>query len=469
MSDREVALAIGLAAAALVLRRHLAIGVVLPGRRRRAKPSADGGLARLGALWSALLRSALPRGHRVARSRETYGVTGTLLGANITGAEKYLGGVLGVDGCVYAVPGKAGRVLKIVPETGECLFIGPHFPGHFKWLRGVACGHKIYCVPCQHERVLLINTTTGEVSLVGDSYPGSWKWHGAVVARDGSVYAIPQKAERVLRIDPRTDQTSLIGPSLGAMHNKWYGGLLAADGSIWGVPTCAGSCLKIVPREGTADVSTVGDLPVGDYKWHGGVVAKDGCIYGIPANSDFVLRIVPGADGVADKVDLLGGPIRTGQHRTDGKYKYLGAVVGRDGSIICIPSDSDYVLRICPDARGGPPAIERIGESLETTEGTQQNKWQNGYLGPDGCIYGIPLKAESILRVVPETGEVSCIQPCGPLRGFNKWEGGVEANGHLYCMPLKATQVLRIEPPQSATDGRSASNYQRAEPGIMHD
>lgn len=42
----------------------------------------------------------------------------------IKGSEKYLGGVLGADGNVYAVPGKARQVLKIVPATGEVELIG---------------------------------------------------------------------------------------------------------------------------------------------------------------------------------------------------------------------------------------------------------------------------------------------------------------------------------------------------------
>jgi hypothetical protein len=73
-------------------------------------------------------------------------------GEQIRGSEKYLGGVLGEDGNVYAVPGKAERILKIVTATGETTMIGPVFKGHFKWLRGVQCGPKIYCIPSHHDR-----------------------------------------------------------------------------------------------------------------------------------------------------------------------------------------------------------------------------------------------------------------------------------------------------------------------------
>ena len=33
-------------------------------------------------------------------------------------------------------------------------------------------------------------------------------------------------------------------------------------------------------------------------------------------------------------------------HRHDGKYKYLGGVLGPDGCIYAIPSDADYVLKV---------------------------------------------------------------------------------------------------------------------------
>lgn len=239
------------------------------------------------------------------------------------------------------------------------------------------------------------------------------------------------------------------------------------------------------------------------------MTAPDGSIYGIPAHADTVLRIIPrGAPDGSDAIVEISGPIATGRHRSDGKYKYLGGVVGRDGNIywcarVCttqglvrtaarrmprywrtsshaaharrpsrcarrlvdsFPSDSDFVLRI----NTATATVETIGESLHTQEIMQQNKWQNGFLGPDGCVYGIPLKAESIVRIVPETGAVSCIQPCGPLKGLNKWEGGVEAGGALYCMPLKARSVLKIAPP-SVPDQSAQPVARGSAAGTVHD
>jgi hypothetical protein len=71
------------------------------------------------------------------------------------GAAKYLGGVLGSDGCIYAIPGQAARVLKIDPARGWVGHIGPHMPGHYKWLRGLAVGDSVCAAPTSPSRARL--------------------------------------------------------------------------------------------------------------------------------------------------------------------------------------------------------------------------------------------------------------------------------------------------------------------------
>ena len=80
------------------------------------------------------------------------------------GDGKWDGGVLGNDGCIYAIPFNASRVLRIDPAA----------PG------GAA------------------------VELIGPdlSTHGYGKWAGGVLGNDGCIYAVPRNASRVLRIDP---------------------------------------------------------------------------------------------------------------------------------------------------------------------------------------------------------------------------------------------------------------------------
>ncbi|EOD04554.1 hypothetical protein EMIHUDRAFT_221054 [Emiliania huxleyi CCMP1516] len=320
----------------------------------------------------------------------------------LSGADKWLGGVLGSDGCVYGVPGHARSVLRIDPTTDTVQTVRGEdealLEGRYKWLRGnLHPDGSIYCIPCHADRVLRIDCSSDPpaLSLVGDRHPGEWKWHGAVLSpHDKCIYAIPQFAEAVLRLDPAAGTTSLLGgPFPGASptgRHKWYGGLLGGDGCIYGIPQCATSVLKINPW--TQQVSTLGALPPGGWKWHGGVVGADGCIYGIPAHADEVLKIDP----FSQSVSLIPFSYRC-HHRTDRKYKYLGR-------IYCIPSDADHVLRIDPATAS---AVE----------------------------------ASAVLRVDPMRDAVDVVG--GPFFGFEKWEGGVlSRGGAMYCVPLNSKRVL---------------------------
>jgi hypothetical protein len=370
-----------------------------------------------------------------------------LLGGPLLGREKFLGGLLGDDGCIYAIPGFARRVLRIDPATGAVEYVGPEFPGPYKWLRAVKCPKTgaIYGLPCHADTVLKI--VPGKVPVVtlvgaGQCGTGLWKWHGGVLSpHDGCIYCIPQFAERVLKIDPATDMCELIGGSFKG-RNKWYGALIGTDGRIYAVPQNASSVLRIDPAVNGGECTLFGSFPEGGWKWHGGCVGADGSIYGMPAHANTVLKIIPGD---TPRLSEIGGPLRTGTHRSDGKYKYLGGVLGKDGCIYCIPSDADYVLRI----NCATDDVREVGASLEG-EKIVQNKWQNGFLGQDGVIWGIPLKSETVLTIIP-SNEPGCdptvMTVGGPFRGLNKWEGGVmSADGKMMCMPLNHKSVLEIDP-----------------------
>ena len=142
---------------------------------------------------------------------------------------------------------------------------------------------------------------------------------------------------------------------------------------------------------------------------------------------------------VTQRVDTIGS-CRSGRHRTDDKYKYLGGVKAANGNIYCIPSDSDFVLKIVPETG----EVSEVGPSLEN-ERCLCNKWQNGFLAADGKCYGIPLKADGVLQIDPTNDEVRSVG--GPFVGFEKWEGGALADdGCMYCFPLNAKRVLKIAP-----------------------
>ena len=180
----------------------------------------------------------------------------SLFGGPLRGDDKFTGAAVGEDGCLYAVPGTAKRVLRIDPRSLDVRALptavdGPFAGnalrrGRFKWLRGVAAadgardtvGAAIYGIPCNSHVVLKIVPRTGAVHAMthwrdegqgrggggggglsssssaarstlraNPVLHGTFKWHGAVRSPiDGNIYCIPANASRVLMIVPLTGE-----------------------------------------------------------------------------------------------------------------------------------------------------------------------------------------------------------------------------------------------------------------------
>ena len=384
----------------------------------------------------------------------------------LVGQTLYLGGEVGSDGKVYFIPGHAPRVLQLDPETDILQQIGPVLSSKvcgskFKYLRGVRVGDIIYGLPCHADSVLRINVPTGQITTIDIPYEEffnddpqkvqqqrrqEWKYHGGNTSPiDGCIYAIPQSASHVLKIDPASDTCTLVGPELPGRW-KWYGGVIGKqDGAIYGIPHDAANILRIHPLEG---VTLHGDYELGGHKWHGASAAPDGTIVCVPANADTVLCIAPGSPEPALYEIGDASIIKTGRHRKDTKYKFLGAMTGPDGAVYIFPSGSEFVLRVDTVNR----RVQNIGPNIYDSqiEIMCQNKWQNGLVDEiEKCVYGIPLAAESLLRIDCSKGHpiVSTWPLPAPFKGLGKFEGGVVApNGILYTVPNNHKAVLRIEP-----------------------
>jgi len=395
----------------------------------------------------------------------------------LIGQDKYLGGMASPCGrYVYGVPGHAKQVVQVDVNTGEVTFIGPEYNGEFKWLRGVEIPSQVMgtnddgspaypsgcclALPCCSEDgcVLKIDPHTSKVStfITGKSIPNideGWLYHGGNLSDDGYVYAIPASAPRVMKIDPVNETTEYIGPEFQGKA-KWYGGITGCDNCIYGIPHNSTGVLKINPVTQEVSILAEGTLPEGLWKWHGGLASLDGTkIIGFPNNADSVLVI----DVTKQQVYTVGDSsiLRSGSHRVpqDGRYKFLGGSLTSDGKLAYLfPCDAEYVLKFDMETN----EIKLVGPHL--TEG--ENKFQNGFVGSDDCVYGIPQRSSGVLRIIPpgvkrynRRGEAlpddkdyvdvmylnhSC---------KDKFEGGVLGlDGKIYCIPLRAKQFVNIIP-----------------------
>ena len=384
------------------------------------------------------------------------------------GQDKYLGGMASPCGkYIYGVPGTSRRVLRISTETGVMDCIGPSFNGKFKWLRGVEVPPAVMsdteypdgcCIalPCNSLSFLKVNpasTAKRSVYTFGQKVleelckdVNGWYYHGGNLASNGWIYCIPANATRVIKLNPVSDEVVVIGPTLEGFQ-KFYGGIIGSDGCIYGIPHNAQGVLKIDPL--TDKVTTLEGtnepLPFGDWKWHGGLASGDKII-GFPNNSDQILVI----NCKESTVYTIGDSsiLKSGRHRIpqDGRYKYLGGALTSDGRYAYLfPCDAERVLRI--DCQTDKMAL--VGPCL--LDGI--NKFQNGFSGRDGCLYGIPQRAVGVLRITPARGDETedhvDVIPCGEeMMGVkDKFEGGVLGHdGSIYCIPLTAKTCTKIIP-----------------------
>lgn len=384
------------------------------------------------------------------------------------GQDKYLGGMGSPCGeYIYGVPGSARRVLRIRVKDGHMDWIGPLYDGKFKWLRGVEVPANVMndskypkgcclALPCNSACILKINPATDQVYTFGEriiKQCGSdrWHYHGGNLASNGWLYAIPADAERVLKFHPVTDEVSFIGPVFKG-GQKWFGGIIGSDGCIYGIPHNERGVLRIDPHTDQVTVMFLENgkkLPNGQWKWHGGLRAGDK-IYGFPNHASNIL-VVNCRKGMVYTIDD-DQVLRSGRHRIpqDGRYKYLGgALTQHERLAYLFPCDAERVLRINCETDElclvGPPLLD--GE----------NKFQNGFVGRDGCLYGIPQRATGVLQIIPgyltDSGEDHVeILDCGrELVGTkDKFEGGVLGpDGCIYCIPLRSRICVKVVPGKS--------------------
>ncbi|MDP7040585.1 MAG: DUF4215 domain-containing protein [Myxococcota bacterium] len=325
---------------------------------------------------------------------------------NISGSAKWKGGVLGLDGNIYALPYTASDILVIKPASDgsvvfkrlapDCAFpVTPFFAGGALGTDG-----KIYAVPIYpntESQVLVIDylAEASDQNHIACSFldidnvqaeANSDGWYGAVAAPNGKIYGISHNAtlgtaENILVIDPASaSATTFLVDGLNDITKKYAGGVLAHNGKIYAMPYNESRVLEITPAHtGLADTARlVGDTVVGT--WGSGVLASNGHIYGIPYMGDTMLDIDPGSGG-ATTISL--GLDVTG-------VSWAGGALLANGYIYGIPNGAGGLLLFDPDTEAG---------TLVLIENETSFDWVGGIMAGNGHIYGIPSDADTVLDI----------------------------------------------------------------------
>ena len=238
------------------------------------------------------------------------------IGPTFSGRQKWFGGLVGSDGCIWGIPHNHTAALKIDPRTDQISLIqhesGMPLPdGQWKWHGGLRAGDKIYGFPNNSDTVLVIDCREERIYMIGDNkilqsgrhripQDDRYKYLGGALTQDGRfAYLFPCDAERVLRIDCQTDKLKLVGPPLLEGENKFQNGFSShRDGAVYGIPQRSCGVLRIVPPKSDSDAEHVDIMHCGEEmmgvkdKFEGGVLGMDGCIYCIPLRGEFCCSTV---------------------------------------------------------------------------------------------------------------------------------------------------------------------------------
>ena len=333
---------------------------------------------------------------------------------------------------IYCIPSNARNVLKLDLETLTTSYLDiPPPPSQQqdqqlqqqkehekllqysnKWYGGILGDDNcIYGIPYAAGSILCIDANTDQVSLLGNFGWNKYNFHGGVKSKLGSIYAFPAHADTVLKIDTTArgqyhddddddddddnddDKISLL-PIHRAPYDqdsvtryKWLGGCIGADDNIYGMCSDASSVLHINIQND--------------------IVTTFGCI----EDSDPNRRIS------TNNVDNVSGTTTT---RYIEKNKFQGGVLARDGYIYALPSNAKGICRIdsrpltddekeqgsnADDDDASPIFLDKNRVTCFGSLEQKTDKWQGGFAVDSGPIIAIPENCNSVLKVLPPCAE----------------------------------------------------------------
>lgn len=260
-----------------------------------------------------------------------------------------------------------------------------------------------------------------------ESIQGGNKYHGGVLTPGGEIFFIPSRASSIAYYNPETNAFGQFG-EFSDLKNAWNGGVLGPDGLIYSLPWRDSEARLIV----TDPISkTTRFIEATNLGYGGQILAPNGKIYGIPELANEVMVFDPASESISyigeDEIRALGYPGRI--------QMYFGGVLAPNGSIYGIPLAAETIIKIDPDT----DTVSFFGELQEGSR-----KWAGGVLTPDGIIVAVPDDATQILLIDTNDDSISFLDV--PDYGNQKWSFGVFApNGLVYMVPDDAPTFLTLD------------------------
>lgn len=208
---------------------------------------------------------------------------------------KWVGGILGEDGCIYGIPNGASKVLKIDPNTEQIEFFGELPNKEFKYTGGCVYKDKIYGFPRKSNNLLEIDTKSKVVKEIclnindgENNYTDDHHYSGTLC--ENIVYLAPGMSKYILAINLDTFTTYKIGEDIIPEDYRYWGAILHSNGLIYFFPDKNAQVMVLNPK--TQEIKFIGEKSkVSAFQ---GAIAENGNIYSFTSYANGgILKINP--------------------------------------------------------------------------------------------------------------------------------------------------------------------------------
>lgn len=297
----------------------------------------------------------------------------------------------------------------------------------YRWVGGILGEDDyIYAIPTGAEGVLKINTKTGDYKVFGDIQYKEFNYTGGgYYEKDGCIYGFPRTSDNLLKIDLKKEHIEEIKLNVnysGTNNERYYGGVIYKD-TIYLCPRSAHHILAINLKDYSTRKIGEGKIP-NDYWYSGAILHYNGKIYFYP-NSEKTRTMV--LDTKTENIEFIGEPINC--------YCY-GAVIANNECIYGFSSYSEGILKI-------DPINNKVSKILskEVESGHYGSK-----IGVNGKIYSIPGSSNKIYEFDPETEKLNLVYEIeeNQIPDAKCAGGAIDRNGNIWFMPAMGDKIYKL-------------------------
>lgn len=295
---------------------------------------------------------------------------------------KWVGGIMGEDGCIYGIPNGSDKVIKIDPKTEQIEFFGELSNKGFKYTGGCFYKDKIYGFPRKSNNLLEIDTKNKSVKEINlnmhyndqNDFIDDHHYSGTLCGN--VVYLAPRIAHYILAINLDTYNTCKIGENIIPKDYRYCGGILHSNGLIYFFPEKNAQVMVLDPE--TQVIKFIGEKS--EVSAFSGAIAKNGNIYSFTSYSDGgILKINP----ETEQVEVICKDIESG---------FYGTKLSTNGKMYSVIGLSNKIYEF-------DPKTEQVRLIKEVDRNTEGAMCAGGTLDKSGNIWFIPAYGTKIYKL----------------------------------------------------------------------